>query len=163
MPKKLDLSKISLVAFDVDGVFTDGQILIAADGSESKSFSVRDGFGVKRLLKAGIQVAIISGRDAMAVNCRMRELGVQHVFQGCKDKLSVLDGLLSELQLGRDRVAYVGDDVPDLEVMQAVGLSIAVADAAPELLTAAKHVTRARGGRGAVREVCDMLVDGRAE
>jgi 3-deoxy-D-manno-octulosonate 8-phosphate phosphatase (KDO 8-P phosphatase) len=158
-----DLSRISLVAFDVDGVFTDGRILIAADGSESKSFNVRDGFGVKRLLKAGKQVAIISGRDARAVDFRMRELGVTHVFQGCKDKLGVLDDLLSELNLSRDRVAYVGDDLPDLEVMQAVGLSIAVADAAPELLQAAAHVTRAAGGRGAVREVCDMLLDGSTE
>jgi 3-deoxy-D-manno-octulosonate 8-phosphate phosphatase (KDO 8-P phosphatase) len=90
----------------------------------------------------------------------MRELGVTHVFQGCKDKLGVLDDLLSELNLSRDDVAYVGDDLPDLEVMQAVGLSIAVADAAPELLQAAAHVTRAAGGRGAVREVCDMLLDG---
>lgn len=161
MPAQPDLSRISLVVFDIDGVFTDGQILIAADGSESKSFNVRDGHGVKRLLAAGRQVAIISGRKAAAVDHRMAELGVSHVFQGCQDKLGVLRDLLGRLGLAPEAVAYVGDDLPDLEVMRAVGLPIAVADAAPELRQVAAHVTRAPGGRGAVREVCEFLLGGR--
>lgn len=158
MPKIPDSSSVTLVVFDVDGIFTDGRILIGPGGEEYKTFHTRDGHGVKRLLASGRQVAIISGRNAPAVNHRMAELGVKHVFQGCKDKLPVLRTLLKELGIALENVAYMGDDLPDLEVMQNVGLPVTVSDGAPEILAVASIVTRAAGGHCAVREFCDMLL-----
>ncbi|MDH3399523.1 MAG: HAD-IIIA family hydrolase [Chromatiales bacterium] len=159
MPQISDLSSVALVVFDVDGVFTDGRILIGPQGEEYKTFHTRDGHGVKRLMASGRQVAIISGRNATAVEHRMAELGVQHVFQGCKDKLKVLLALLEQLDISLENVAYMGDDLPDLEVMQKVGLPVTVSDGAPEIRSAASIVTRAAGGHGAVREFCDMLLN----
>jgi 3-deoxy-D-manno-octulosonate 8-phosphate phosphatase (KDO 8-P phosphatase) len=156
-------SDIRLVGFDVDGVFTDGRLLLGDDGAEYKSFHVRDGHGVRRLLQAGIAVAVISGRRSSAVSRRMQELGVTHVFQGVSDKVAVLDGLLAELGLTATQAAFVGDDEPDLEVMARAGLAIAVADAHPTVRTAADWTTRAPGGHGAVREVCDLLVAARQQ
>lgn len=153
-----DPSSIALVVFDVDGVFTDGRILIGPGGEEYKTFHTRDGHGVKRLLASGRQVAIISGRNAPAVDHRMAELGVKHVFQGCKDKLPVLTALLETLSIPAQSVAYMGDDLPDLEVMQHVGLAVTVSDGAPEIRAAASITTRAAGGHGAVREFCDLLL-----
>lgn len=149
---------IRLVAFDVDGVFTDGRLLLGDDGAEYKSFHVRDGYGVRRLLRSGIQAAVISGRHSSAVERRMQELGVEHVFQGVKDKVAVLDALLASLGLEPQQAAFVGDDEPDLPVMARVGLSVAVADAHASVRAAADWTTRAPGGAGAVREVCDLLV-----
>lgn len=163
MPKFSDPSSVTLVVFDVDGIFTDGRILIGPQGEEYKTFHTRDGHGVKRLLAAGRQVAIISGRNAPAVDRRMAELGVEHVFQGCKDKLPVLKALLEKLGTSPENVAYMGDDLPDLEVMQSVGLPVTVSDAAPEILSIASIVTRAAGGHGAVREFCDLLLNEAAQ
>jgi 3-deoxy-D-manno-octulosonate 8-phosphate phosphatase (KDO 8-P phosphatase) len=158
MPQISDLPSIALVVFDVDGVFTDGRILIGPDGEEYKTFHTRDGHGVKRLLASGREVAIISGRNAPAVDHRMMQLGVQHVFQGCDDKQPVLQALLENLDISPQNVAYMGDDLPDLEVMQSVGLPVTVADGAAEIRAIAKIVTRAPGGHGAVREFCDFLL-----
>lgn len=152
---------IRLVAFDVDGVFTDGRLLLGDDGAEYKSFHVRDGYGVRRLLQAGVAVAVISGRRSSAVTRRMQELGVVHVFQGVGDKVAVLDALLAELGLAPAQAAFVGDDEPDLPVMAHAGLAIAVADAHPAVRAAADWTTAASGGNGAVREVCDLLVSAR--
>ncbi len=159
MPQIYDLSSVALVVFDVDGVFTDGRILIGPQGEEYKTFHTRDGHGVKRLMASGRQVAIISGRNATAVEHRMAELGVQHVFQGCTDKLKVLLALLEKLDISLENVAYMGDDLPDLEVMQEVGLPVTVSDGAQEIRSAASIVTRSAGGHGAVREFCDMLLN----
>jgi 3-deoxy-D-manno-octulosonate 8-phosphate phosphatase (KDO 8-P phosphatase) len=153
-----DHSSISLVVFDVDGVFTDGRFLVGPDGEEYKTFHTRDGHGVKSLLASGRQVAIISGRKAAAVDHRMRELGVKHVFQGCGDKLPVLNSLLEYLAVAPGNVAFMGDDLPDLEAMRSVGLPVTVADGAPEILAISKIVTEAPGGHGAVREFCDLLL-----
>ena len=153
-----DPSSISLVVFDVDGVFTDGRFLMGPQGEEYKTFHTRDGHGMKRLLASGRQVAIISGRNAEAVNHRMAELGVEHVFQGCKDKQAVLTSLLDRLAISPRNVAFMGDDLPDLEVMRSVGLPVTVADGVPEIRAVAKIITRAPGGHGAVREFCDMLL-----
>lgn len=158
MPQIPDSSSVTLVVFDVDGIFTDGRILIGPGGEEYKTFHTRDGHGVTRLLASGRQVAIISGRNAPAVDRRMAELGVEHVFQGCKDKLPVLRTLLKKLDIAPENVAYMGDDLPDLEVMQSVGLPVTVSDGAPEILAVASIVTRAAGGHGAVREFCDLLL-----
>jgi 3-deoxy-D-manno-octulosonate 8-phosphate phosphatase (KDO 8-P phosphatase) len=152
------LSKTRLVALDVDGVLTDGRFYLSDDGRETKAFSTQDGFGIRRLLNAGVRVAIISGRQSAAVTLRMQELGVQHVFLGCKDKVAVFDALIAELGIDAADTVYVGDDVPDLQLLQKVGTPIAVANAVQEVRDFCKISTRASGGFGAVREVCDMVL-----
>jgi 3-deoxy-D-manno-octulosonate 8-phosphate phosphatase (KDO 8-P phosphatase) len=152
---------IRLLVLDVDGVLTDGTILLGG-GEELKSFHVRDGLGLKRLMSAGVAVAVISGRESAAVTRRMAELGIRHVYQGIEDKLDVFGRLCSTLGIGAAEVAVVGDDLPDLPPMRAAGLAIAVADAQEEVRAAAHWVTRAAGGRGAAREIADGLLAARA-
>ena len=153
------LARIRLVVFDVDGVFTDGRFYLADDGTESKAFHTQDGYGIRRLLGAGVAVAVISGRQSKAVKKRMQELGVRHVYQGCKDKVRVYEDLLAELDLDPESSAYVGDDVPDLHMLQTVALPIAVANAVDEVKAVCAYVTSAEGGSGAVREVCDLIAN----
>lgn len=153
-----NLEKIRLVAFDVDGVFTDGRFYLSDDGVESKTFHTQDGYGVRRLLDAGIAVAVISGRKSQAVTQRMAELGVAHVVLGCKDKVAALDNLAAQLGLSASECAYVGDDLPDLPLLDHVGFSVAVANAVPLLQEQCDYVTGKPGGFGAVREVCDLIV-----
>jgi 3-deoxy-D-manno-octulosonate 8-phosphate phosphatase (KDO 8-P phosphatase) len=152
---------VSLVVLDVDGVLTDGRLWYGPDGESLKSFDVRDGHGIKMLIAAGIGVAVISGRRSAAVTARMRELGVSDVAQGVGDKARALAELLQRNAIDARRVACLVDDTPDLGLMAAVGLPAAVADAHPDVLAAARHVTRAPGGRGAVREFCDWLLAAR--
>jgi len=152
-------ARIKLVVFDVDGVLTDGRLYYGAGGEELKVFHVHDGQGMKRLQKAGVQLAIISGRDSAAVTRRMQDLGIEHVFQGDEHKLPIFERLLQKLGLPPEQVACVGDDLPDLPLLQKAGLAVAVANAMPVLKQAAHHVTSARGGRGAAREVCDLILD----
>ncbi len=152
---------VSLLVLDVDGVLTDGRLWYGADGESLKVFDVRDGHGIKNLIAAGVGVAVISGRRSAAVTARMRELGVSDVAQGVTDKARALAELLKRTAIESKRVACLVDDTPDLALMAAVGLPAAVADAHPEVLAVAKHVTQARGGRGAVREFCDWLLAGR--
>jgi len=149
---------VSLVVLDVDGVLTDGRLWYGPDGENLKVFDARDGHGIKTLIAAGIGVAVISGRRSSAVTARMRELGVSDVAQGVDDKARALAELLKRNAVDARRVACLVDDTPDLGLMAAVGLPAAVADAHPDVLAAAGHVTRARGGRGAVREFCDWLL-----
>ena len=151
------LAAIRLVVFDVDGVFTDGRFYLANDGTESKAFHTQDGYGVRRLLGCGIEVAVISGRSSKAVDRRMQELGVRQVYQGCKDKVQQFEQLLEQLDLRAENAAYVGDDIPDLQLLGMVALPIAVANAVDEVRQASAWVTRASGGAGAVREVCDLI------
>ena len=152
---------IELVVFDVDGVFTDGRLYYGAEGETLKVFHVHDGQGVKRLIKAGVRVAVISGRESAAVTRRMHDLGIVHVFQGDEDKLPIFERLLKQLGIDAKRTACVGDDLPDLPLMQRVGLAVTVPNAHPEVLGKAQFVTRAGGGLGAVREVCDLILDAR--
>jgi 3-deoxy-D-manno-octulosonate 8-phosphate phosphatase (KDO 8-P phosphatase) len=147
-----------LVCFDVDGVFTDGRLYLGDDGAEYKCFHVRDGHGVKELIRAGLTVAVISGRRSAAVERRMAELGVERLVQGCDDKGPALESLMAELGVAAGDVACVGDDLPDLPMLSLAGLALTVADAHPDVIAAADHVTRARGGAGAVREICDLLL-----
>jgi 3-deoxy-D-manno-octulosonate 8-phosphate phosphatase (KDO 8-P phosphatase) len=154
-------SEVSLVVLDVDGVLTDGRLWYGPDGETQKVFDVRDGHGIKLLIAAGIGVAVISGRRSAAVTARMRELGVSDVAQGVSDKARALAELLKRNAIEPKRVACLVDDTPDLGLMHAVGLPAAVADAHPEVLAAARHVTRAPGGCGAVREFCDFLLASR--
>ncbi len=156
------LARIRLAAFDVDGVFTDGRFYLSDDGVESKAFCTLDGYGIRRLLDAGIAVAVISGRESAAVMQRMQELGVEHVFLGCKDKVGAFESLLAALALTADQCAYTGDDLPDLPLLQRVGVAIAVANAHPDIRSACDLTTAWRGGFGAVREVCDRLLAARA-
>ena len=157
------LAGIRLVAFDVDGVFTDGRFYLSDDGVESKAFHTQDGFGIRKLINAGIEVAVISGRRSGAVERRMAELGVAHVVQGCRDKVAALDDLLATLRLTSEQCAFVGDDIPDLPLLQAVGFSIAVANAVPEVRELCDYTTTATGGAGAVREVCELVLGAGAD
>jgi 3-deoxy-D-manno-octulosonate 8-phosphate phosphatase (KDO 8-P phosphatase) len=154
--------RIRLLVLDVDGVLTDGTLHISARGEDVKVFHVRDGSGLVALRRAGFAIAIISGRSSAAVSFRAEELGIEHVRQGIADKGAALDALCAELELARDEVACVGDDTPDWPMFERSGLAIAVADAHPQTAARADWVTQARGGRGAVREVCDLLLSARA-
>ena len=153
---------IRLLVLDVDGVLTDGRLWYGAQGEELKVFHVRDGVGIKSVLAAGIEVAIISGRDSPAVARRAGELGLRHVVQGCSDKGRALDALCATLGVSAAAVACVGDDTPDLPMLARAGLAVAVADAHPDVRAAADRITICAGGRGAVREVCDWLLTGGA-
>lgn len=153
-----NLAAVELVAFDVDGVFTDGRLYFSDAGSETKTFHTHDGFGIRRLLAAGVAVAVISGRSSSAVERRMQELGVDHVIQGCRDKVAALDALCESLGLQPRQCAFVGDDVPDLPLLRHVGTSIAVANAVDAVRSECDYQTTAPGGFGAVREVCELVL-----
>jgi 3-deoxy-D-manno-octulosonate 8-phosphate phosphatase (KDO 8-P phosphatase) len=158
-------ARVKLAIFDVDGVLTDGKLAYSDDGRESKSFHVHDGLGLKRLMANGIEVAIITARLSHIVAERTAELGIAHVYQGQESKLTCYEQLIHALKLAPEQCSYCGDDLPDLAVMQRVGLSIAVANAHAWVRERARWCTRARGGDGAVREVCDLLLaaHGKAE
>ncbi len=153
------LAEIRLAAFDVDGVFTDGRFYLSDDGVESKAFSTQDGYGVRRLLQCGIDIAVISGRNSAAVERRMSELGVKHVYLGCSNKAEVYDTLLRDLGLTPAQTAYTGDDFPDLPLLQKAGVSFAVANAHADIRRICDITTTASGGHGAVREICDLLAE----
>ncbi len=151
-------SRIRLALFDVDGVLTDGRLFYSDDGRELKAFHVHDGLGLKRLIANGIEVGIITSRMSHMVTERTAELGIAHVYQGQTDKLACYEELIHALKLEAGQTSYCGDDLPDLRVMARVGLSIAVANAHPFVSERAHWHTRLRGGEGAVREVCDLLL-----
>lgn len=150
--------QIRLLILDVDGVLTDGQVYFTDTGMEIKSFHVHDGLGIKLVLEAGIEVAVISGRHSKVVTQRMHELGVKHVFQGNVEKTPAYETLKNQLGLSDHEIAYIGDDLPDLPVLQRVGLSVCVANAHPKVKQATVMQTHLAGGHGAVREVCDLLL-----
>jgi len=160
-PKADVLSRVRLLATDVDGVLTDGTLYYGEGGESLKAFNVRDGLGLRMLDDAGISVAVISARSSPALARRMGDLGVRHVLVGRRDKAAALAELLAELSLTAADAAYIGDDLLDREVSLRVGLAIAVADADPTLRATAAWVTRAPGGRGAVREVADAILAAR--
>lgn len=154
-------SAIRLFAMDVDGVLTDGTVLISADGNESKSFSVLDGLGLVRLNRAGLAVAWISGRASGATTVRASELKVPHLIQGRTDKLAALQELAARLGVGPDACAYMGDDDIDAPAIAWAGIGIAPPDAMPAALAVADYITIRAAGRGAVREICEHLIVGR--
>jgi 3-deoxy-D-manno-octulosonate 8-phosphate phosphatase (KDO 8-P phosphatase) len=149
---------VRLLVLDVDGVLTDGRLYFTERGEEMKCFHVRDGAGIVHLLRAGVQVAIISGRNSPAVEKRATELGITYVRQGVSDKLAALRELLARLNLTADSVACMGDDNADLPIMKIARLAISVADAHADAKACAHFVTMATGGRGAVREACDLML-----
>ena len=150
---------IKLLVLDVDGVLTDGRLLFDAEGREQKVFHARDGYGIRALMRSDIEVAIISGRKSRPVEARMQELDVRYVYLGQSDKIATLNKLAEQLGITLQQIAYVGDDMPDLECMQAVGMSIAVHDAHQTIRKISDWRTSLPGGRGAVREVCDLIMD----
>jgi 3-deoxy-D-manno-octulosonate 8-phosphate phosphatase (KDO 8-P phosphatase) len=149
---------VELLVLDVDGVLTDGGVRLDADGREVKQFFVRDGVALRSWSDAGKRSAIISGRSSPAVEARGRELGVWRVVQGAADKLWALQSVLADAGLEPRAICYVGDDLPDLPALRLCGLAVAVADADPQVRLEAHHVTRAGGGRGAVREVVELIL-----
>ena len=149
---------IKILMLDVDGVLTDGSIILDNDGNEYKSFHVRDGHGIKMLIKAGIQVAIITGRYSKVVERRAHELGIKEVFQKCFNKKVAYKKLVDQYSFSNDEVAYIGDDIVDVPIMSIAGLSVAVADASAEAKKYALVVTKNGGGRGAVREITDLIL-----
>lgn len=149
---------IKLVIFDVDGVLTDGRVYMSESGHEHKAFHIHDGLGMKMLLQAGIEIAIITSRSSQLVAKRMQELGVKHVYQGQKNKVYAYSELLKKLNLSEQQVAYVGDDLPDLTLIRRSGFGIAVANAVPWVREQADWVTTQQGGQGAVREVCELIL-----
>ncbi|MCB1867990.1 MAG: 3-deoxy-manno-octulosonate-8-phosphatase KdsC [Gammaproteobacteria bacterium] len=150
---------IKLVVFDVDGVLTDGTLFLGDDGLEYKAFNSKDGLGMKMLQRSGVEIGIITARNSHVVALRMESLGIKHVYQGQENKLPALKELQQKLGLKSEQIAYVGDDVVDLPIMRYVGLSIAVQDAHRQAISHAHWITSARGGRGAAREVCDLLLE----
>lgn len=157
-PMPTSPSDITLLALDVDGVLTDGSIFIDDAGNETKRFNVRDGFGLRVWATMGFQTAIITGRSGTALQHRAADLRIGEVIQGSKDKAASLAILVERSGVPADRIAFLGDDWPDLSVMKKVGYPIAVADADPAILVIAAYTTRSKGGHGAVREVVEHLL-----
>ncbi len=152
------LQNIKLLLLDVDGVMTDGRIIYSSDGQETKAFDVKDGHGIKLLQRAGIRVGIITGRQSEVVSKRAEELGIEFLYQRCLDKLAPYEEILLKTGLSDAEVAYVGDDVVDLPVLARVGFAATVADAVEDIKPYVHYITERPGGRGAVREICDLLL-----
>ncbi len=150
--------KVKLLILDVDGVLTDGGIILDNEGNELKSFHVRDGHGIRLLIRNGVDVAIITGRRSRVVERRADELGIKEIYQNCFDKVAAYERIKEKLGLHDEEIAYVGDDVVDIPLFRRVGLPVTVADAAGDVKPFAMHVTTNRGGRGAVREITDLIL-----
>ncbi len=157
------LSGVKLLSLDVDGVLTDGGLYYADDGRIQRKYNVKDGVGIKRALEAGVHIAIISAGAPGSIPERAATLGIEHVFTGVEDKMEVLETLCAELGVEMSEAAHIGDDINDVALLEAVGCPIAVADAQPEAWAAALIITERNGGAGAVREICDGLVETRSQ
>jgi 3-deoxy-D-manno-octulosonate 8-phosphate phosphatase (KDO 8-P phosphatase) len=158
MGTRANLGEIKLLVLDVDGVLTDGTVATGEEGGDVKFFNSLDGHGIRLWRRAGFEVAFLSGRGSEAVKHRAAELGVEHVFLDCHEKLPVVRGLLAELGLSSGEAGFIGDDLPDLPAMRHVGFGAAVANAVDEVREQADYVTSRGGGRGAVREVIEYIL-----
>lgn len=157
--KKLNFKDIEILVFDVDGVLTDGKIYLSENGAETKTFFTRDGAGIKLAKKMGLKVGMLSARKSAAASVRAKELGVDFYVEGCKDKYSALMPLLKDFGMGAENLFYMGDDIVDIEPMKLSAVSATV-PGAPEYVKAwADIITRKDGGSGAVREVCDIILE----
>lgn len=154
---------LKLLICDVDGVFSDGLVYMGNQGEELKTFHTRDGYGIKALMSAGIEIAIITGRQSKIVENRMTALGISLIYQGQDDKLKAYADICEKLNIAPEHTGYIGDDLIDLPVMEKVGLKVCVADGHPLLVKRANYVTHIKGGHGAVREVCDLVLEARGE
>ena len=152
------LKNIGLLLLDVDGVLTDGSIVYDDNGGQIKSFNVKDGLGIRLLMKAGIQVGVVTGRSSGALRHRCENLGIDLVCDGIEDKGALLDELAEKTGIDVENIAFMGDDLPDLAIMCKAGVAIAVADAHEKVVEAADLITRAKGGEGAVREACEDIL-----
>ena len=152
-------SQIRLVIFDVDGVLTDGSLFIGDNGEEYKAFFSKDGLGMKMLQDTGVEIAVITARTSQVVLHRMQSLGIKHIYQGQLKKLPAFEQILKEINISSEQAAYVGDDVIDLPVMRKAGLAIAVQDAHPVAKQHAHWQTPSNGGRGAARDVCELIME----
>ena len=157
------LKHIKLLLLDVDGVLTDGSIIYDDHGTEIKSFDVKDGLGIRFLMQAGIQVGIITGRTSTALRHRCKNLGIDLLYEAVGDKTEALQDIMQRTFIKAEHTAFVGDDLPDLPIMKQVGLAVTVADAPRELRAAADITTTAKGGRGAVREICETILKAQAQ
>lgn len=151
-------ANIKLVVFDVDGVLTDARLILGDDGQEYKAFNSRDGHGIKMLQRHGVAAAVITGRTSQVVEHRVRDLGIRYTYQGCQEKLPVYRRLLADLGLATAQAAFAGDDVVDLPIMLEAGLAVAVQDAHSLVKRHAHWITPSAGGRGAARELCEMIL-----
>jgi 3-deoxy-D-manno-octulosonate 8-phosphate phosphatase (KDO 8-P phosphatase) len=151
-------AKIKLLILDVDGVMTDGRIVLNDRGEEIKCFNVKDGQGLRLLMKAGVDVVLVTGRTSKVIEYRAKDLGIRELYQGIDDKESLCIELINGKRLNSEQVCCIGDDLPDIPMFNRVGLPIAVADAAVEVRDSACHVTRKGGGKGAIREVCELIL-----
>lgn len=160
LPKELldKARNIKLLVLDVDGVLSDGKLYFSAKGDEIKAFSTLDGQGIKLLQHNGIKVALITGRKSDIVTQRAQELGIEILVQGCEQKLEALERILTGLELNLQEVAYIGDDLPDLACIRRVGFGVTVPNANPVILRHALCCTERHGGQGAVREICDLIL-----
>ncbi len=152
------IKRIKLLILDVDGVMTDGSINYTDDGREFKSFDVKDGHGIKLLMRSGVEVALITARESNVVAIRAKDLGIKDVYQGRKEKLGAFEEILANKGLSADETAYMGDDLIDLPVLRRAGFCAAVADATDEVKEAVDYVAKRPGGRGAVRELTDLIL-----
>ncbi|GMM91251.1 3-deoxy-manno-octulosonate-8-phosphatase KdsC [Vibrio fortis] len=155
--------EIKLLICDVDGVFSDGLVYMGNQGEELKTFHTRDGYGVKSLMNAGIEIAIITGRQSQIVENRMTALGIKLIYQGQDDKVKAYQDICDKLNISPKHTGYIGDDLIDWPVMEKVALKVCVADGHPLLVQRANYVTNIKGGHGAVREVCDLILQARDE
>lgn len=149
---------IRLLILDVDGVLTDGSIIYTDDGTEIKAFDVKDGHGIKLLMRTGVNVAIVTARSSKVVKYRAENLGIKHVYQGMLDKVKAYDDIIEKTGLEPRELGYVGDDLVDLPILRRVGFSAAVADAVEEVRNEADFVSLKPGGRGGVREICELII-----
>lgn len=156
------LRDIHLLTLDVDGVLTDGGLYYADDGSQLRKFNVKDGMGMKLAREAGVEIAIITASDTPSISHRGAVLGIEHVYVGVEDKFATLDRICAQLDIDLSKVAHMGDDLNDLPVLERVGLAMTVSDAIDEVLETVDYVTGKKGGQGAVREICDLIVKAKA-
>ncbi len=157
------IKAVRLLILDVDGVMTDGRIIMDDTGRETKNFNVKDGHGIKMLIRYGIDVILLTGRRSPVVEHRAKDLGIAEVHQGSHDKVSIFHEILRNRSLNSQDIAFVGDDVVDIPLLKRVGFSVAVADAAEEVKRSVDYVTKKTGGSGAVREVCDLILQCRGK
>ena len=157
------IRQIRLVVLDVDGVMTDGRIIMDHEGRETKNFNVKDGHGMKVLMRYGVDVILVTGRKSTVVEHRARDLGIGEIHQGVHNKLEIAEAILRNRSMNYDHMAFVGDDIVDIPVLKRAGFSVAVADAVPDVKKCVDFVTINKGGRGAVREVCELILKAKGE
>jgi 3-deoxy-D-manno-octulosonate 8-phosphate phosphatase (KDO 8-P phosphatase) len=157
------LEKVKILLLDVDGVMTDGRIVYTDSGTEIKAFCVKDGLGIRLLINAGIKTGVVTGRSSEALHHRCKNLHIEYIFDGVLNKVEILDKIIGLTGIQASEIAYIGDDLPDISIMRGVGIPIAVADAHESVIDTACIVTSAKGGNGAIREVCEAILKARGQ